>query len=144
MSKIRFSEEQIERLKNHPCIEHISEKSITYTMAFREKAVELAKQGYSSSQIFEREGLYAKDLGVGRSVKALDRWKKMSKRDEGFKDTRKVNSGRSRQKPRTLEEELKYLKDRNEYLEQENEFLKKLDALERSVRYNLAHKKNTK
>ncbi len=144
MSKVRFSEEQIKRLKDNPYIENISEKSITYTMAFREKSVDLYQRGYSSRQIFEDAGLSVKDLGMNRIRLSLERWRKMSKRDEGFKDTRKGSSGRSRQKPRTLEEELKYLKDRNEYLEQENEFLKKLDALERSVRYNLAHKKNTK
>lgn len=144
MSKIRFSEEQIKRLKDHPCIENISDKSITYTMEFREKSIDLYQRGYSSRQIFEEAGLSVKDLGMNRIRLSLERWRKMSKRDEGFKDTRKGSSGRPRQKPRTPEEELKYLKDRNEYLEQENEFLKKLDVLERSVRYNSTHKKNTK
>jgi transposase-like protein len=132
MSKVRFNSEQIERLRYHPSINHISEKSITYSDDFKERAVIAYKAGVSSRMIFEKEGLNIQDLGKERIISALKRWRKMSQREGGLRDTRSTNSkGRPRTRPRTPEEELKYLKDKVEYLEQENEFLKKLRALER-------------
>lgn len=41
MSKIRFSKEDIEKLKDNPYILNISEKAITYTDEFKEKFLEL-------------------------------------------------------------------------------------------------------
>jgi transposase-like protein len=145
MSKVRFSKEQIERLKDHPCIEQISEKAITYTDDFKERAVKAWETGLTSRIIFEKEGLSSQDLGNKRITGALNRWRKMSQREDGFKDTRSTNTrGRARARPRTPAEEIEYLRDKVEYLEQENEFLKKLKALERKVSFASRSKTNIK
>ena len=145
MGKRYFTEEQINRLKDHPCIVHISEKSITYSDDFKARAVKVYETGVSPRMIFKNEGLSLNDLGFNRIDSSLKRWRSMSKREAGFRDTRSTNSkGRPRTRPRTPEEELKYLKDKVEYLEQENEFLKKLRALERQVNAASKLKTNTK
>ncbi len=145
MSKKHFTIEQINRLKDHPCIVQISEKAITYSEDFKERAVKAAESGLTSRMIFEKEGLSVQDLGKKRITGALNRWRKMSQREDGFKDTRATNTkGRPRNRPRTSEEEIIYLRDKVEYLEQENEFLKKLKALERKVSYASRSKTNIK
>lgn len=145
MSKRHFTEEQINRLKDHPCIVHISEKAITYSEDFKERAVMASESGITSRMIFEKEGLSVQDLGKKRIKSALERWLVMSQREDGLKDTRATKtSGRPRTRPRTPEEELNYLRDKVEYLEQENEFLKKLKALERKVSFASKSKTNIK
>lgn len=145
MSKRYFTEEQINRLKDHPCIRQISEKAITYSEDFKERAVKAYESGFTSRIIFEKEGLRVQDLGHKRMKSALERWRKMSQREDGFKDTRATKSrGRPRIRPRTPTEELEYLRDKVEYLEQENEFLKKLKALERKVSCASRSKTNIK
>lgn len=145
MSHKVFTEEQINRLKNHPCIEHISDKAITYTQLFKEIAVEAYNSGQTPRMIFEANGLSVQDLGKRRIKSALYRWRKLALREEGLRDTRSTNTiGRPRTRPRTPEEELIYLRDKVEYLEQENEFLKKLKDLERKVLLKSKPKTNTK
>jgi transposase len=145
MSKRHFTLEQINRLKDHPCIVHISEKAITYAEDFKVRAVSSYQAGLTPRVIFEQEGLSVQDLGKKRILSSLNRWRRMSRREDGLKDTRSTKTtGRPRTRPRTPEEELVYLRDKVEYLEQENEFLKKLKALERKVSFASRSKTNIK
>ena len=45
MSKLKFSKEDIEKLKNNPYIFNITEKAITYADEFKEKFIELYNNG---------------------------------------------------------------------------------------------------
>lgn len=145
MSKILFSDDQIEKLKDHPCIEKISAKSIVFTLDFRMKVIKAYAAGLSPRQLFLDNGLDPEILGRRRFESCLHRWREQSQKTDGFTDMRKIKEiGRPRSKPRTPEEENAYLKDRLEYLEQENLFLKKLRNAERQVTFESQRKQNIK
>jgi len=125
MSKILFSEDQIDELHLNPYVKNVAQKSITYTDEFKEQAVKSHYEGATSRQIFISAGFRIDIIGRERAKSSLNRWEKMSHRDDGYNDMRHTNSkGRPRNKPRNPKEEVAYLKDKLEYLEQENEFLK--------------------
>ncbi len=65
-------------------------------------------------------------LGDSRVHGFVKRMKKQNERVEGFKDTRKGNSGRPRTKDLTPKEEIARLKQENKILTQENDFLKRV------------------
>jgi len=145
MSKILFSEDQVDELRMNPYVKYVTQKSITYTDEFKELAVKGRCEGKSSRQIFITAGFRMDVIGSERAKSSLNRWEKMSHRDVGYTDMRHANSkGRPRSKPRSPEEEVAYLKDKLEYLEQENEFLKKLRAAERQAMWASQLKSNTK
>jgi hydrogenase maturation factor len=145
MSKILFSEDQVDDLRMNPYVKNVAQKSITYTDEFKELAVKAHCEGKSSRQIFIAAGFRIDVIGSERAKSSLNRWEKMSHRDVGYTDMRHTNSkGRARSKPRSPEEEVAYLKDKLEYLEQENEFLKKLRAAERQAMWASQLKSNTK
>jgi len=66
MSHKVFTEEQTNKLKNHPCIDYISDKAITYTQSTREVAVEVHNSGQTPKMIFGENGLSTHDLGKKR------------------------------------------------------------------------------
>lgn len=145
MSKILFSEDQIEELRKNPYVKNVTHKSIMYTDEFKEIAVKLYQGGEIPRSIFTDNGFEIAVIGIKRVETSLTRWRKMSQRIDGYTDLRHTNSkGRPRSKPRSSEEEVAYLKDKLEYLEQENEFLKKLRAAERQAMWASQLKSNTK
>jgi len=145
MSKILFSEDQIEALRKNSYVKNVTRFSITYTDEFKEIAVNDYQMGVTPRHIFLNKGFIIEVIGLKRATSSLERWRKMSHRDDGFTDMRQFRSkGRPRSKPRSPEEEVAYLKDKFEYLEQENEFLKKLRAAERQAMWASQLKSNTK
>lgn len=68
----------------------------------------------------------------------------MSKREQGFSDTRKDASGRPSTKDLTTDEQIARLQHQVKYLKQENEFLKKINFLDRQAqwKYKQNQKKN--
>ena len=145
MSKVKFSIREIEHLKNIPWVKNISENSITYTEEFREHFIIEYNNGKSPSIIFREAGFDTKILGKERIKNATRRFRKMSKRVEGLKDTRTTNSGRPLEHELTDEERIKKLEQENLRLRQQLEFLKKMEFLVKQVRYNkLKQEKDTK
>ena len=145
MSKILFSEDQIDELFKNPNVKNVTQKAITYTDEFKQIAVDTYLGGETPRKIFQDNGFEIAVVGIRRAQKSLQRWREMSHRDDGFTDMRHVNSkGRPRSKPRNSEEEVAYLKDKLEYLKQENEFLKKLRTAERQAMWASQLKSNTK
>lgn len=70
----------------------------------------------------------------------------MSKREQGFSDTRKGASGRPLTKGLTADEQIARLQHQVKYLKQENEFLKKINFLDRQAQweYKQNQKKNSR
>lgn len=70
----------------------------------------------------------------------------MSKREEGFKDTREGSCGRTSAKELTTDEQIARLQHQVKYLKQENEFLKKINFLNREAqwKYKQSQKKSSK
>ena len=126
MSKILFSEDQIDELRLNQNVKNIAQKSIAYTDEFKKQAVKAHCEGESSRRIFIATGFRIDDIGSECVKSSESRREEMSHRDDGYNDMRHMNSKEHpRSKPRSQNEKVVYLKDKLEYLEQENEFLKK-------------------
>jgi hypothetical protein len=121
-------------------------KAITYTEEFRAYFVLEYEDGKTPSEIIRNAGFDLKVLGKERIDSISRRFRKMSKREERFKDTREVSSRRLRTKVLTADEQIARLQHQVEYLKQENEFLKKINSLNREVqwKYKQSQKKSSK
>ena len=89
MSKIRFSKEDIEKLKDNPYILNISEKAITYTDEFKEKFLELYNKGKMPTEIFRLCEIYPEIIGQKRIDMVAYRLKKKVEYGENVTDKRK-------------------------------------------------------
>ena len=141
MGKNYFTDEQVAILRDNPNIRNISNKSITYESAFKEKFISEYEAGKLPSQIFRESGLDPKVLGERRIHSFARKAKCDSKRIEGFEDTRKGNSGRPRIKELTPEEEIERLRQQNKVLKQENDFLKRVRYINRKQTYQASKAK---
>lgn len=132
-------------MKN-PYVKSASSKAITYTEEFRAYFVTEYEAGKTPSEILKSCGFDVKALGRDRIDTISRRFRKMSKREEGFKDTREGSSGRPRTKDLTADEQIARLQHQIKYLKQENEFLKKINFLDRQAqwKYKQNQKKNSR
>jgi putative transposase len=143
MAKVIFTKEEIEAFRNNQYVVSISEKSISFSEAFKEILVREGHNGQPHRKILRDLGIDARVLGTERVKSLFARVRIQATRLESFKRTKPL--GRPKKANFTsIEEENRYLKDRMDYLEQENEFLKKLAALERGEKNKYAPKKNSK
>jgi transposase len=140
MSKIIFNEFQRKQLENNPNVCHVSERSISYTPKFKEKAVQENLSGKGPMDIFLEHGFDLKIIGSDKPNECLKRWRRSYKKygNEGFYTERrgKGSTGRPSSKELTTEEKLKKAEARIAFLEMENDFLKKLEELERQAKKN--------
>lgn len=121
-----FTNEQVEELRKNPYVVSVTEKYINYTEEFKQLFLIDYQNGVLPSEIFRKYGFDPKVIGQRRSDNFVYRVKKQSERVEGFKDTRKGNSGRPATKELTPKEEIARLKQKNRILQQENDFLKRV------------------
>jgi transposase len=137
MSKIIFNEIQMKLLESNPNVDHVSERSISYTHDFKIKAMKENLNGKGPSQIFIEHGFDLQVIGPKKPQQCLKRWRKTFNEfgEEGFLTERrgKGSTGRPSSKQLTVEDSLKKAEARIKYLEAELEFLKKLDNLERQA-----------
>ena len=143
MSKLKFSKEDIEKLKDNPYILNISEKTITYTNEFKEKFMELYSRGKMPTEIFRLCEIYPEIIGQKRIDMVAYRLKKKVEYGEELTDKRKEFSGRPKSKELTKDEEIKRLKHKIQYQEQQIEFLKKISFVEKKAKWE-SSKKNMK
>ncbi len=130
MSIYRFTEKEIEKLRNNSNVKNVTEKAITYTKEFKEYIIREYNKGRHIREIYEEAGFDVEVLG-DRIKKSTYRWKQQSKRLEGLKDTRKGGSGRPRTRHLTKDELIQRQKAEIAYLKQERDFLLELKKLER-------------
>lgn len=132
-------------MKN-PYVKSASSKAITYTEEFRAYFVSEYEAGKTPSQILRNAGFDINALGKARIDTLSRRFKDMSKREEGFKDTREGASGRPATKDLPPDEQIARLQHQVRYLKQENEFLKKINFLNREAqwKYKQNQKKSSK
>ena len=142
MGKKYFTDEQLEVLVKNPYVKSASSKAITYTEEFKAHFVAEYAAGKIPSEILRNSGFNLRALGQKRIDSLSLRFRKMSKREEGFSDTRNGSSGRPSTKHLTADEQIARLQHQVKYLKQENEFLKKVNFLDRQAEWN--HKQNQK
>lgn len=131
MSKLRFSNKDVELLSKNEYVKKVSNKSITYTYEFKEKAVKENINGKPARYIFEDSGFNVNIIGMSRVDSALTRWKASYNKNglDGLLDTRTTNSGRNLERTLTLEEQLNRTNAENEFLKAQVELLKKIRLL---------------
>src|SRR5690606_5627036 len=76
MSKITFSTKEIKALQKNPNVERVSERSITYTDAFKNKFMDEYLAGKLPRQIFDENGFDVDIIGIKRIEQSAHRWKK--------------------------------------------------------------------
>ena len=126
-----FTEEQVKELEKNPYVKKVSNQSITYAEEFKELYWIDHQNGIQPIEIFKKYGFDPNVLGAKRRNTFTERLKKQTQRVEGFKDTRKDNSGRPSAKDLSLEEQVERLKHKNKVLQQENDFLKRVRFINR-------------
>jgi transposase-like protein len=129
MSKHIFTNEQISRFGENPCVLRCSRKSIDYTQDFKVMALEQYKQGVSPREIWRRVGLDTWRSAYPREC--MTRWRRISKKKGygGLKGSSGANSvGRPKTKEVTDADKIKRLELQVKYLRAENDFLAKLRA----------------
>lgn len=143
MSKLKFSKEDIEKLKDNPYILNITEKAITYADEFKEKFIELYNKGIMPTEIFRKCEISPEIVGQKRIDTFSRRVKQKIKDGKLLEDDRKGKSGRPKVKQLSKDEEIQQLKHKIKYQEQQIEFLKKISFVEKKVKWK-SSKKNTK
>lgn len=135
MSKITFSTKEIKTLQKNPNVQHVSERSITYTDAFKNKFMDEYQAGKLPRQIFVENGFDIDVIGIKRMEQSAHRWKKAYEKNGliGLTDLRKTASGRPLKRELTPSEVIKRQKARIELLEGQVELLKKLETTERRL-----------
>ena len=126
-----FSDEQVKELEKNPYVKKVSVKSITYSEEFKELFWTDLQKGMLPRNIFKKYGFDPSLLGPRRTKSFTYRVRKEAARVEGFKDTRRTDSGRPLARVLTIEEELERLKQKCEILQQENDFLKRVRFINR-------------
>ena len=131
MSKVIFSEQQVEKLRQNPNVQACSERSITYQKNFKLTAVKEYQEGLSPNEIFKKAGFNIDLMGRKKPKWCLQSWKKVFK-NKGIQGLSIETRGKSKSggRPKTNwsnpEEKLKYLETMVAYLKAENAFLVKL------------------
>ena len=135
MSVNIFSDADIKILSKNKYIKNVSHKGITYTDDFERLFVAEQEKGKTPRQIFEECGISFDLIGESRVRNCAYRWKNSYRTDGilGLSDSRKLNSGRPRDRALTDKEKIERLEIQNKLLKAENELLKKVDLMERRL-----------
>ena len=122
---------RIKELNNNPYVISVTLKYVNYSEEFKKLFLKDYNDGMSPIDIFKKYGLDPDTLGEQRRHNFVKRIKRQSQRLDGFKDMRKVNSGRPRTKDVTPEERIQQLNHKIDILKQENDFLKRVRSINR-------------
>ena len=136
MSKVLFTEKDIQVLNANPNILRVSEKSITYTDEFKRYFMEEYLKGEKTPRIiFEEAGFIIEMIGIKRCEQSAARWLRSYNKDGivGLRDTRMSNLGRPRIKKLSQEQIIMRQEAKIKLLESQVELLKKADRLERRL-----------
>lgn len=135
MSKIIFTSKERELLQKNPNVQRVSERSITYTDAFKNRFIDEYLLGKLPRQIFVEGGFDVDIIGMKRIEQSAYRWKKAYETNGliGLTDSRKTGSGRPLKRELPPSEVIKRQDARIKLLEGQVELLKKLDVTERRL-----------
>lgn len=137
MAQKKFTQDEMDILRQNPYVVSVSSTRITYSLAFKQFALEQAKLGFKSTQIFPMAGFDATMLGKTRMIVALKKFKREAASPEGLREPK----GKSREQRLATFEKAEFDKKHTKvairelhkkivHLEQEIEFLKKIQSPE--------------
>lgn len=126
-----YSDEQIALLKKHPCVWHVSRKTICYTYEFKKHALEMYAQGMRPDDIWKQAG-FVLDLWKKDYCRyTIKDWKKLVEQGGLESLTRPSGvqaDGGYRKATSPEEDRVRRLELHVQYLEAENAFLARLRA----------------
>lgn len=135
MSKILFSPKQVQQLQKNPNVQQVSDRTITYTDAFKSQFIDEYFAGKTPRQIFKEYGFDEEIIGIKRIEQSAFRWRKVYEANGliGLTDTRKSGSGRPLKRELTMAQIVERQAARIQLLEGQVDLLKKLEATERRL-----------
>ncbi|WP_370355805.1 HTH domain-containing protein [Lysinibacillus sp. S2017] len=128
MRKVLFTPKQIQQLQKNPNVQNVSERTITYTDAFKSRFIDGYLTGRTPRQIFKEYGFDEEIIGIKRIEQAA-----RNKRLNWLTDTRKSGLGRPLKRKLTMVEIMERQVARIELLDGQVELLKKLEVTERRL-----------
>ena len=138
--RVVFTNEEIGELLNSPHVSHVSRKTVSYTLAFKEMFWQRYCDGVNPVQIFEEAGLNVKILGRPRIFGLAKTLRKHKERGVGFNDGNEPHASlpdkkfgfpvpprKPKGKPMVLsDEDISKMFHKIAYMSQELEFIKKI------------------
>jgi hypothetical protein len=132
MSTKKFTLEQIALLMENPNLLKVTSTSLTYSLAFKQKAIHSVKNGMTSVKFFSSEGLDPAILGKPRIYAAMKSFKKEAASPEGLrephsksKQARMEAFAKENLAKKHTKTAIRELQDKVVHLEQQIELLKK-------------------
>ena len=125
----RIPKEYVEKLKEHPYVERVTERSISYTPEFKRIAYEEYCSGKNIRNVFKDAGFDVELLGTSRINSFRERITASAESNPEFEDQRKSSSRKELNTEAQMAKRIRELEHLNAYLEQENEFLKKIRSV---------------
>jgi len=127
MSKKHFTEEQVHALKENPCVERVSNLSVSFKEEFKRKAYGELLAGKPMWQIFQEHSIDIDALGPVRIMKFQQFINACADRGDGFKNLRNTWHGKKSGDDETvISKRVKSPENEVAYLRQVVEFLKKI------------------
>ena len=137
MANKKFTQEEMDIIRQNPYVVNVSPTKITYSLAFKKFALEQAQLGLTSTQIFPKAGFDTAMLGKTRMISALKKFKREAASPEGLREPK----GKSREErlaafakedfeKKHTKAAIRELQKKIVHLEQEIEFLKKIQSPE--------------
>ncbi|MDO8579360.1 MAG: hypothetical protein Q7R72_00620 [bacterium] len=143
-----FSKEEIAEFKRHPCVFHVSERSIHYTYEFKKRALEMHSKGVSPKEIWIRAGFNLNIWKKNYAYSTVKDWERMVKKSgvDSLANLGGIQYDRGRKNKKELikveSDKVKRLELEVKYLQAENDFLAKLRA--KRAESNSGRARNTK
>lgn len=137
MTNQRFTQEEIELIRQNPYVVSVCTTKIVYSLAFKKFALQQAQSGFKSPEIFRQAGFNPEMLGKPRMYAALKSIKKEAASPEGLheprvksKEERLAKFAKEDFEKKQTKAALKELQNKIVHLEQQIEFLKKTQSPE--------------
>ena len=134
MSKILFTDAQVNKLRKNKWIKKITNKGITYTDEFKYKLVKDCENYKKFPQdVFRECNIDPEIVGESRIHNCAYRWRIQFSKTGELKDTRIDNDGRPLERELSDKEKLERAEAKIKLLEAENELLKKNELIEMGI-----------
>lgn len=135
MASKKFTQEEMDIIRQNPYIVSVSPTKLTYSLAFKEFSLAKAEQGFKSTEIFHMAGLDPELMGKPRMKAALKKFKLEAKSPEGLRepkgksrDERIADFAKTDLEKKHTKTAIRELQQRVVHLEQQIEFLKKIQS----------------
>lgn len=137
MTNKRFTQEEMDIIRQNPYVVNVSPTRITYSLAFKKFALAQSQMGVKSTRIFPMAGFDPEMLGHSRMIAALKAFKREASSPEGLreprcksKEERLAEFAKEDYSRKHTKVAIRELQKKIVHLEQQIEFLKKIQSPE--------------